>query len=233
LLLHIAAWRATQIRSSRNRPDEGETFSDDAKGMWKSMVKAKSAWYDATEDRYYCPVAQLLLSLPLETTRLTLREFEPSDSTTIKALYADWAVIDYVGTSPFAPRPGETPEIAFRRVRLSGERPVAITGRTGSLIGALSLLRYVDENGAAPPGDFEITIALLEDARGKRIGSEAFSTVLDALRGDPEVRRVITRVAPGREASLHLVKGQHFTKIGERQNLYLNQRDAVFALDMK
>jgi hypothetical protein len=35
------------------------------------------------------------------------------------------------------------------------------------------------------------------------------------------------------EASLHLVKGRHFTKIGERHNLYLNQRDAVFALDMK
>jgi RimJ/RimL family protein N-acetyltransferase len=233
LLPLIANDLSAKIRSSRHRPADEETHTTAARAVWQRMVVEKAAWYDATEDRFYYPAARSLLPLPLETTRLIVREFEPSDRAAIEALYGDREVIDYVGTSPFAPRPGETPEIAFRRVRLSAGRPVALAAHTGALTGALSLLAYVDENGAAPPGDFEITISLVEDARSKRVGSEALSVVLDALQGVPEVRRVITRVAPGREASLHLVKGRHFTRIGERNNPYLKQRDIVFALEIK
>ncbi len=172
-----------------------------------------------------------LLPLPVEAKEFTVREVTGADCAALDALYADEEVRKYVGTSSaFTRRPGESPDAAFQRGHVDTMRPAAIAAPTGSVLGALSLRRY-DGNGAEP-GDFEITIALRKDVRGRRIGSDVRSAVLDALRGGLVVRRVIARVAAGHKPSLHLVQGLHFTKIGEQPNLHSGQLDGVFALDI-
>jgi len=55
LLPHVAVRHAARICSSRQRPREGETRSDDVTGAWQSMVRHRLASYDAVEDRFYHP----------------------------------------------------------------------------------------------------------------------------------------------------------------------------------
>lgn len=98
-------------------------------------------------------------------------------------------------------------------------------------MGSLSFQQYIAADGATALGDFEITVALHKHGRGQRIGREILAGVLQVLRGVPDVRRVISRVSPYNEASLHLMQALGFRHIGERRNLWSNRPDDVFALD--
>jgi hypothetical protein len=52
---HVSVRHAARICSSRQRPAEEETRSDDVTGAWQSMVRNGVASYDPVEDRFYHP----------------------------------------------------------------------------------------------------------------------------------------------------------------------------------
>ena len=56
LILEVARRHSTRIRSSRHRPSEGETRTEAATAVWKSMVRDGLAFYDPAEDRFYYPM---------------------------------------------------------------------------------------------------------------------------------------------------------------------------------
>ena len=174
-----------------------------------------------------------VLSLPLETERFVLREFAESDRESIEEIYADPLVIKYVGTSPFAPRGGETAEGAFRRVRTGSGRPAAISTAVDDVVGAFSVQPYMEPDSTVVSDEVEVTLALVERARGEGIGGAVFGVVLGALRTVPAVRQVIARVSPCNKPSLRLVQSHGFTIIAERANLWLGRPDAVFALALR
>ena len=55
LIPHVARKHQARIRSSRDRPDEGETHTQLARRVWQRLVREDLACYDATEDRFYHP----------------------------------------------------------------------------------------------------------------------------------------------------------------------------------
>jgi len=55
LIPQIAIHRSARIRSSRHRPAEGETRTEDATKVWRRMVDEGLARYDSAEDRFYHP----------------------------------------------------------------------------------------------------------------------------------------------------------------------------------
>ncbi len=56
LIVEVARQHSTRIRSSRHRPSDGETRSEPATAVWKSMVRDDVAFYDSAEDRHYYPM---------------------------------------------------------------------------------------------------------------------------------------------------------------------------------
>ena len=56
LIVEVARQHSTRIRSSRHRPSDGETRSEPATAVWKSMVRDDVAFYDSAEDRFYYPM---------------------------------------------------------------------------------------------------------------------------------------------------------------------------------
>jgi hypothetical protein len=56
LIVAVARQHSTRIRSSRHRPSEGETRTEAATGVWKSMVRDGLAFHDSAEDRFYYPM---------------------------------------------------------------------------------------------------------------------------------------------------------------------------------
>ena len=56
LIIEVARQHSTRIRSSRHRPSEGETRTEAATAVWKSLVRNDLAFYDSAEDRFCYPM---------------------------------------------------------------------------------------------------------------------------------------------------------------------------------
>ena len=56
LIIKVARQHSTRIRSSRHRPSEGETRTEAATAVWKSLVRNDLAFYDSAEDRFCYPM---------------------------------------------------------------------------------------------------------------------------------------------------------------------------------
>ena len=56
IILEVARRHSTQIRSSRHRPSDGETRTEAATAVWKSLMREGLVSYDSAEDRFYYPM---------------------------------------------------------------------------------------------------------------------------------------------------------------------------------
>ena len=55
LVPRVAEKHGARVRSSRNRPHEGETHTTAARKVWLSLLNDNLACYDAAEERFYHP----------------------------------------------------------------------------------------------------------------------------------------------------------------------------------
>jgi RimJ/RimL family protein N-acetyltransferase len=144
----------------------------------------------------------------LETNRLIVRRYEPSDAPFVLDMYSRWDVVRFLGPAPKIMHDIEEASSAIERWRsISDSNPVlgrwAMTLRNGEKVGTvlLKMAPLSSEQVPAPlSGDHEIGWHLHPEHRGHGYATEAASAVLRrAFAGG--VADVIALVHPENERS--------------------------------
>jgi RimJ/RimL family protein N-acetyltransferase len=148
-------------------------------------------------------VNQRDLRLPLETTRLALREFVTGDYDAIYAYASDPRVTRYM---LYGPRDAmDTHEYLRRVLRYQSDRPrliweLAVTLRADAdLIGACDIT-------ILKPGEGDLGYMLRHDAWGKGYASEIAVTLIDAGFRDLGLDRVISTVSTDNARSMRVLE---------------------------
>lgn len=155
------------------------------------------------------------LSLPLETPRLRLRDFEATDFDAVRRYALDPRVLEQVLHEPrteqeLATHFGALLKARLLRPRRSYELAVVVR-RTGTLVGTCELTRL-------PGGGAEIGYLLAHRHWGRGYASEAAMALRDAAFAQWRVTRLRALVATDNDASRRVLEkcGLHWTALRRR-----------------
>lgn len=147
----------------------------------------------------------------IETSRLLLRELEPGDLDALAALYADEAVMRYIGQGGVLPREDAARYIdrqrAHYRERGFGEW-ATVEKASGDTVGLCGLILWPDIDGAE---ELEVAYMLARRAWGRGLATEAAAAIRDHASGALGRVRLVSCIYPAHTASIHVAE-----KIGMR-----------------
>ena len=147
----------------------------------------------------------------LETERLILREFDPSDAISQYLLNLDPEVIRYTGDPPFksVEEAKELLENYDQYEKYGYGRWSVILKETGKFIGWCGLKFNADGEG-----DTDLGYRFFKEQWGKGYATEAAQACLDYGFENLELTRIIGRTAKANTASIHVLEklGMHYWK---------------------
>lgn len=160
--------------------------------------------------------------LPIETERLTLRAFEPTDLDALAALHGDEDLVRWI---PWGPRSrDEVREVLDRKIAAAdfsaGENGLGIAvcpRASGELIGDFVLVN-------SSPGDraAEIGFMLLARHQGRGYATEASRAILRLAFEELGLHRVFARLEPRNEASAAVLE-----RLGMRREALLVENEWI------
>jgi RimJ/RimL family protein N-acetyltransferase len=145
-------------------------------------------------------------SIPIETPRLRLREYEPADGPAVHRYASDPVVVRYMWWGPNSE--ADTRRFIEQALRHRAQRPrsdydLAATLRsTGAVIGGASL----NARGRAEHATAEIGYCFAPETWGQGYGSEAVAALLDFGFDVARFHRIFALVDPEHTASIRLVE---------------------------
>ena len=144
----------------------------------------------------------MTIPLPLETERLLLRPFEPSDVDGMARIYGEAEVMEHVCVGVLD-REGTAMLLADYR-RLQEERGFStwavVSRSSGALIGDAGFGVYL------PTGEPELGYTLAPTAWGRGFGFEAAEACIAAAFAHLPFPRIVAKIEPRNERSLRLAK---------------------------
>jgi ribosomal-protein-alanine N-acetyltransferase len=164
----------------------------------------------------------------LETERLLVRPWAPSDRADFTALTHDPAVMRYVhGGLPFSEQ--EVDEFFARQERQLAEHDLAM----GALIEKASG-RLVGVAGVQPLGsnDLEIGWWLARGVWGRGYATEAGRAAMEHVLGTLKRPRVVAIIDPGNEPSVRVVNRLGFQRDGRYTGAQLGHRKPEIVVDL-
>ncbi len=160
--------------------------------------------------------------LPIDTARLTLRRFRPSDADAILALYGNPDVVRYLYSTPMRPeRLSEALERRLRTPHLEGEGDIlelaAELRSTGEFVGAMTFMHRSTAHGR---GEIGYTIA--PDFTGRGLAREGATALLRLGFSFLKLHRIEGQCDARNVASARVMRA-----IGMRQEAHLRQNEFV------
>lgn len=153
----------------------------------------------------------------LETPRLTLRPHTRDDFPALAAMWADPAVVRYIGG-----KPSTSEESWSRLVRYAGHWPLMGFGywaieekATGRFMGDAGFADFKRELTPPLDGTPEIGWALAAWAHGKGFATELLPAVLAWGDEHLESRRTVCLIAPEHAVSIHLAEKHGYRRLSE------------------
>ncbi len=155
-------------------------------------------------------------ALPLQTPRLALREFAPSDFEAVHHYARDPEVTRFLTWGPNTP--ADTRAFLERARRTAAQRPrpvyelAAVTREGDELVGGCSLFAH-----APHAHEFEIGYCLRRDRWGRGYAGEIVAALVETAFGALDAHRVFARVDPENAASARVLERGGFRLEGCRR----------------
>lgn len=154
-------------------------------------------------------MTEKLPDFSIETERLLLREFRPTDAPGIFELNGDPEVIKYTGDAPFADLPAAEEFLrGYAPYASEGFGRWAVLNKTDNTFFGFCGLRYLES------GEVDLGYRFMKKYWGQGYATESTRACLDFAFNKKQLPEVIARVSPDNTASIHVLEklGMHYYK---------------------